>query len=46
MFFAVTAVSTFMTTPIYRATASIQIKQEATKINEKGEVQAQRHGLL
>lgn len=35
---AVTAVSTFMTTPIYRATASIQIEREATKIVEKGDV--------
>lgn len=34
-----TAVSTFMMTPIYRATASIQIEREATKIIEKGEVE-------
>lgn len=36
--FAVTAVSTFMTTPIYKATASIQIEREASKIVEKGDI--------
>lgn len=35
---AITAVSTFMTTPIYKATASIQIEREASKIIEKGDV--------
>jgi polysaccharide biosynthesis transport protein len=34
-----TAVSTFMMTPIYRATASIQIERDVTKIIEKGEVE-------
>ncbi len=41
---AITAVSTFMTTPIYRATASIQIEREATKIIDKGEVDVEESG--
>ena len=35
---SVTAVTTLMTTPIYKATASIQIDREATKILDKGDV--------
>lgn len=44
LFLTVTAVSTFMTTPIYTATASIQIEREATKVIEKGEVEVQETG--
>jgi succinoglycan biosynthesis transport protein ExoP len=36
---AITAVSTFMTTPVYQATASIQIDRDTKKIIEKGEVE-------
>ncbi|PZF78779.1 hypothetical protein DK847_02995 [Aestuariivirga litoralis] len=42
--FAVTAVSTFMTTPIYKATASIQIDREATKVLDKGDVGNEESG--
>lgn len=41
---AVTAVSTFMMTPIYKATASIQIEREATKVIEQGDLQADESG--
>ena len=37
---SVTAVSNFMTTPIYKATSSIQIDREATKILDKGGVES------
>lgn len=37
--FALTAVSTLMMTPVYQATASIQIDRDAKKIIEKGEVE-------
>ena len=36
--FAVTALTTFMTTPIYKATASIQIDREASKVLDKGDI--------
>ena len=38
---ALTAVSTLMLTPIYRATASIQIEREAANIVDKGQVVAE-----
>ena len=41
---ALTAVSTFMMTPIYRATASIQIEREAINIVDKGEVSVEEMG--
>ena len=43
---AITAVSTFMMTPIYQATASIQIEREATRVIEKGDVQGEEMGGL
>ena len=42
--FAVSALSTFMTTPIYKATSSIQIDREASKVLDKGEVDTQETG--
>lgn len=42
--FAVTALSTFMTTPIYKATSSIQIDREATKVLDKGDVNNEEAG--
>lgn len=41
---AVTAASTFLQTPIYTATSSIQIDREATKVVDKGEVEYQETG--
>ncbi|WP_421693809.1 GumC family protein [Aestuariivirga sp.] len=41
---AITAVSTFMMTPIYKATASIQIEREATKVLDKGDVDNEEAG--
>ena len=42
--FSITALSTFMTTPIYKATSSIQIDREASKVLDKGEVDTQETG--
>jgi succinoglycan biosynthesis transport protein ExoP len=42
--FAVTALSNFMTTPIYMATSSIQIDREASKILDKGDVNGTETG--
>jgi polysaccharide biosynthesis transport protein len=39
--FLLTAVTTFMMTPIYQATASIQIERETKKIVEKGEIEVE-----
>ena len=41
---AITALSTFMTTPIYQATASLQIEREASKIIDKGDVASEETG--
>lgn len=44
--FLVTAVATFMTTPIFKATASIQIEREATKVIDEGDVSSKEIGGL
>ena len=42
--FLVTAVTTFMTTPIFKATASLQIEREATKVIDQGDVSSDELG--
>ena len=42
--FLVTAVTTFMTTPIFKATASLQIEREATKVIDQGDVSSDEVG--
>ena len=42
---ALSAVSTYMMTPIYRATASIQIEREAFNVIDKGEVSSRTRRL-
>ena len=46
LFFVVTAVSTFMMTPIYRATASIQIEHGSHEAQRKRRGRGAEHGLL
>ena len=41
---AITAVSTFLQTPIYQATAIIQIDREATRVIKEGDVEAPEAG--